>query len=106
MALGFEPGHGVGGERDHVERLAGAHALGGVDAADRLDGDAFARRRLVGFGELGEDPPRRHRGNAGDRLRHDGLQSKVGVGSAWYSAAARRFHPSQAFGLWKRRGAP
>ena len=60
----------IASRREHhdVERLAGLHARGGVDAADRLDRDHAARTRLVGARQLGEHGLGRHRRDAADRV--------------------------------------
>ena len=58
----------VGREHHDVERLAGLHARGGVDAADRFDRDALPRASLVGARQLGEHRLGRHRRDAADRV--------------------------------------
>ena len=47
----------VASEHDDVERLAGLHARGGVDAADRLDHDIVPRADLVGASPARRAPP-------------------------------------------------
>ena len=60
---------GVGREHHDVERLAGLHAPGGVDAADGFDHDHVPRTGLVRVREVGEHGLRRHRRDAADRSR-------------------------------------
>lgn len=78
MAVGLELLQRVRGEHREVERLAGANALGGIDAADGFDRDHVAGRLLIGGRELGEDLPGRHRRNAGGGDTHGWLRSEKG----------------------------
>ena len=64
---------------EHIKPLVGPGTAviplqNGIDAADRFDRDLLSGRRRVGFGELGQDLPGRHRRNAADVSAHQALQ--------------------------------
>jgi hypothetical protein len=61
-----------------VVGLARLHALRGIHAADRLEGDVDPAARPDSAGQLGQHQARRHRGNALERSTHARILANAG----------------------------